>query len=86
MALAGCPQQPLHLRPLKALHIMFYLIMLHLGQTRAAVDGTPSQIPTFTCDLHIRVKVTQNTSQYPLHHVIYASTKFEVAMYTSLGV
>ena len=26
-----------------------------------------------------KVKVTQNVTQYPLHHVIYAPTKFEVA-------
>ena len=25
------------------------------------------------------VKVTQNVAQYPLHHVTYAATKFEVA-------
>ena len=31
-------------------------------------------------DLDLGVKVTQNVTQYPLHHVIYASTKFEVAM------
>ena len=41
--------------------------------------------PLFTRDLNLRVKVTQKTSQYPLHHVIYASTKFEDAMNTSLG-
>ena len=31
------------------------------------------------------MKVTQNTIKYPLHHVIYASTKFEVASSNSLG-
>ena len=31
------------------------------------------------------VKVTRNVTQYPLHHVIYASTKFEVAMSNCLG-
>ena len=31
------------------------------------------------------VKVTQNVTQYPLHHVIYAATKFEVATSNGLG-
>ena len=26
------------------------------------------------------VKVTQNVAQYPLHHVTYLATKFEVAI------
>ena len=30
-------------------------------------------------------KVTRNVAQYPLHHVIYASTKFEVATSNGLG-
>ena len=30
-------------------------------------------------------KVTRNVTQYPLHHVIYASTKFEVATSKGLG-
>ena len=29
--------------------------------------------------------VTRNATQYPLHHVIYASTKFEVATSYSYG-
>ena len=35
-------------------------------------------------DLDLGVKVTRNITQYPLYHVIYASTKFEVA--TSIGL
>ena len=31
------------------------------------------------------VKVTRNVTQYPLHHVIYAPTKFEVATSNPLG-
>ena len=31
------------------------------------------------------VKVTQNAAQYPLHHVTYSATKFEVAMSNPLG-
>ena len=38
-----------------------------------------------TFDLDFGVKVTQNITQYPLHHVIYASTKFEVATSKGLG-
>ena len=36
-------------------------------------------------DLDFAVKVTQNVTKYPLHHVIYASTKFEVATANGLG-
>ena len=31
------------------------------------------------------VKVTQNVAQYPLHHVTYSDTKFEVARSNHLG-
>ena len=31
------------------------------------------------------VKVTQNVAQYPLHHVTYSATKFEVATSYPLG-
>ena len=36
-------------------------------------------------DLDLVVKVAQNVTQYPLHHVIYASTKFEIATSNGLG-
>ena len=36
-------------------------------------------------DLDLGVKVTRKVTQYPLHHVIYAPTKFEVAMSNGLG-
>ena len=36
-------------------------------------------------DLDLGVNVTQNVTQYPIHHVIYASTKFEVATFNGLG-
>ena len=38
-----------------------------------------------TFDLDLGVKVTQNVAQYPLHHVTYSATKFEVAMSNRLG-
>ena len=36
-------------------------------------------------DLDLGVKVTQNVAQFPLHHVTYSATKFEVATSNSLG-
>ena len=36
-------------------------------------------------DLDLRVKVTQNVAQYPLHYVTYSFTKFEVATSNGLG-
>ena len=36
-------------------------------------------------DLLSWVKVTRNVAQYPLHHVTYSATKFEVAMSNQLG-
>ena len=38
-----------------------------------------------TFDLDLGVKVTQNVAQYPLHHVTYSTTKFEVATSNGLG-
>ena len=37
------------------------------------------KIHFLTCDIDLGVKVIQNVTQYPLHHVIYAPTKFKVA-------
>ena len=36
-------------------------------------------------DLDLGVKVTQHVTQYPLHHVTYSGTKFEVAASKGLG-
>ena len=36
-------------------------------------------------DLDLGVKVIQNVSQYPLHHVTYSATKFEVVTSNLLG-
>ena len=36
-------------------------------------------------DLDLGVKVTQDVAQYPLHHMTYSDTKFEVATTNSLG-
>ena len=43
------------------------------------------KIHNLTFDLDLGVKVTRNVTQYPLHVVIYASTKFEVATSNGLG-
>ena len=43
------------------------------------------KIHNLTFDLDLRVKVTRNVTQYPLHHVIYASTKCKVATSNGLG-
>ena len=36
-------------------------------------------------ELDLGVKVTQNAAQYPLHHVTYSATKFEVDTSKGLG-
>ena len=43
------------------------------------------KIQYLTFDLDLVVKVTQNVAQYPLHHVTYPATKFEVARSNRLG-
>ena len=43
------------------------------------------KIHYLTFDLDLGVKVTRNVTQYPLHHVISAPTKFEVATSYGLG-
>ena len=36
-------------------------------------------------DLDLWVKLTRNVAQFPLHHVTYASTEFEVTTSKGLG-
>ena len=36
-------------------------------------------------DLDLVVKVTQNVAQYPLNHMTYAPSKFEIATSNSFG-
>ena len=36
-------------------------------------------------DLDLEVSVKQDVAQYPLHHVTYSDTKFEVATSNDLG-
>ena len=43
------------------------------------------KIQYLTFDLDLWVKVTRNVAQYPLHHVTYSPTKFEVATSNGLG-
>ena len=40
---------------------------------------------TFDLDPYPKVKVVQNVTQYPLHHVAYTLANFEVATFNSLG-
>ena len=47
--------------------------------------STYKKIQYLTFDLDLAVKVTQNVAQYPLHHVTYPATKFEVARSNRLG-
>ena len=44
-----------------------------------------TKIHYLTFDLDLGVKVTPNVTQYPLHHVTYAPTKFEVSTSNGLG-
>ena len=50
------------------------------NQSRAEVDGTPSQIPAFWPITFTLGVVTYNVAQYLLHNMTYAPVKFEVAM------
>ena len=43
------------------------------------------KIQYLTFDLGLGVKVTRKVAQYPLHHVTYSATKFEVARSNCLG-
>ena len=43
------------------------------------------KIQYLTFDIDLGVKVRQNVAQYPLHHVTYPATKFEVARSNRLG-
>ena len=43
------------------------------------------KIHYLTFDLDLGAKVTRNVAQYPLHHVTYSATKFEVATSNRLG-
>ena len=38
-----------------------------------------------TFDFNLRVEAACNVAQYPLHHVVDAATKFEVATSNGLG-
>ena len=62
---------PMHLHSLKLLHLK--------------VKGEMHLQANLIFDLDIGVKVTRNIAQYPLHHVTYLATKFEVATSNNLG-
>ena len=52
---------------------------------RFRTRGIYKKIQYLTFNLDLGVKVIQNVAQYPLHHVTYSATKFEVATYNRLG-
>ena len=64
------PSTSIHQQSFKLLHAM-------------VKDMHYQVITLFVHDL--RVKVTPNVAQCPLHHVTYAPTKFKVAMSKDLG-
>ena len=73
---------------LSALYIMWPIHLQGfrlLSRTNRVGDAFTQEKTLFNLDL--RVKVTQNVAQYPLHHVTYmfSPAKFEVAMSNSLG-
>ena len=67
------------------LYIMWPKHLQSLKLLRLKVEEMHLQENTvFDLDLDLGVKITQNNTQYPLHHVTYAAVKFEVA--TSNGL
>ena len=64
-------------------------IKINASTCQTSVNGTPLQIPAFFSNQEIIYKqihhltFTQSIAQYPLYHVTYAHTKFEVT--TSKG-
>ena len=74
-----------YLENINNLEILPYL--LHFSEdlkrilTRAAVDGTPSQIPAFLpITFTLGSRSHKIVAQYLLHNVTYAPVKFEVDM------
>ena len=62
-----------------------HLQSLKLRRPKVHEEKHYKKIQYLTFDLDFGVKVTQNVAQYPLHHVTYATTKFEVAMSNHLN-
>ena len=69
------------------LYIMwpFQLQSLKLLRQKVREEMHLQENSIFDLDLDIGVKVTQNVAQYPLCHVTYSATKFEVATSNRLG-
>ena len=62
------------------LYIMWPIQLQSLKLLRQKVKEMHLQeIQYLTFDLDLGVKVTRNVAQYPLHHLNYSATKFEVA-------
>ena len=69
---------PMNLQSLKLLRQSYYVKSFRKRSIY-------KKIQYLTFDLDLEVKVTQNVAQYPIHHVTYPATKFEVATSIRLG-
>ena len=69
------------------LYIMwpFQLQSLKLLRQRFRRRFIYKKIQYLTFDHDLGVKITRNVAQYPLHHLTYSTTKFEVATSNGLG-
>ena len=66
------------------LYIMWPIQLQSLKLLRQTVKEEIQLQENTIFDLDLGVKVTRNVAQYPLHHVTYSPTKFEVATSNSL--
>ena len=68
-----------------ALFIMWPMHLQSLKLLRQKVKEEKYLQENSIFELDLRVKVAQNVAKYPLHHVTYPATKFEVATSNRLG-
>ena len=54
-------------------------------EAAVTVEGAMHLHENALFDLDFGVKVTQDVAKYPLHHVTYSDTKFEVSTSDGLG-
>ena len=66
------------------LHFMWHMYLQSLKLLHSTVKEDMHLQEKTLFDIDLRVKIRQNFSQYPLHHVTYAPAKFEVAAPNSL--
>ena len=63
------------------LYIMWPIQLQSLNMLRLTVKEEIQLQENTIFDLDLGVRVTRNVAQYPLHHVTYSPTKFEVAIF-----